>query len=199
MGKGTRWGCALGLGALVVGAILVGTSSLALTLTLAKFPAKLFSYNEQAVSERRVERADHTALAREVEAIERSLGTNLSNMPPQEKCFYVEATSTAPILSNERFFPIWRAPANLSLVELYCETVGGTSVLADLAIHHGASPAASVNGSNLSCVPGGSAPQVAFGGQSSIAKGDRLEVALGQVTGSVQSLMFCWVFRATGS
>ncbi len=164
--------------------------------TPAKFPGKLYTYVEDLSA--KVTRQDFSGLAREVEAVQRALGVNLSNLPPESHCFWLQGTATAPILSNERFNAVWTAPTDGAIIEITGEIFGGTSVLADLGIRHAQQSPVSVNGANLSFVPGGIPPQAVFSGQTNMLKGDRLDVALGQVSGVPTSATICWLFARTG-
>jgi hypothetical protein len=105
-------------------------------------------------------------------------------IPPE--CAYIEDPVT-----DEDFFTLWRAPAALTITEIYCEVTGGTSVLLDLEVDDGTPTG--VNGSNITCTTSGVADST-LGGDDGMADGDRLDLALSTVTGSVDSLSVCWEF-----
>jgi len=91
--------------------------------------------------------------------------------------------------TGAEFYTIWRAPVAVTLTELYCEVTGGTSVLADLEIDDGTPTG--VNGSDLTCSTSG-VTDSSLAGDVTMAAGDRLDLDLGTVSGSVTQMSFCW-------
>lgn len=89
--------------------------------------------------------------------------------------------------SDQEFYTVWIAPAAFTITSIYCEMSGGTSVAADFEIDDG-SPTG-VNGSNITC--DASETDSSLAGDTSMASGDKLDVDLGTVTGSVTQFSIC--------
>lgn len=158
--------------------------------TAAKFPSQLFTYADPPG--RTVRLLEFAAQGREIEAMQRTLGTNLANIPAPMPCAYIEAPPTLHVGDTKPAF--WPAPRNLHLTAISCELIGGTSVQLDLAIRHLDNAPVSVTGANISCVPGQGVPYTALGGQTAMQEGDRLDVNIGTVVGSPTALRLCWKY-----
>jgi hypothetical protein len=91
-------------------------------------------------------------------------------------------------VTNEDFFSIWRAPAAVTITEIYCKATGGTSVLFDIANNSSA-----VNGSEVSCTTGGTTDS-SMGGDATVVDGELIDANLGVVTGSVDAVSLCFEY-----
>jgi hypothetical protein len=91
-------------------------------------------------------------------------------------------------VTNEDFFSIWRAPAAVTITEIYCKATGGTSVLFDFANNSSA-----VNGSEVSCTTGGTTDS-SMGGDATVVDGELIDANLGVVTGSVDAVSLCFEY-----
>ena len=100
-----------------------------------------------------------------------------------EVCIYIEDPVTA-----EQFETVWRAPTAVTAVEIYCEATGGTSVGFDFNVDDG-SPAG-INGSDIVCTTSGVTDST-FAGDTTLADGDRLDIDIGTVSGTVDAISFC--------
>ena len=191
MGNGwMRWvsGGLLVVALLVLGRVLDAAPS-------ARFPGDLFTYCDPAG--RKVQLFDFAALGREVEAMQRVLGKNLTNLPRGQGQFYAEATTSQPFVVSEPHTAVWSAPGAITLTKISCEVTGGTSIMADLAIRRGSASPVSVNGANLLCPPGG-ATYTNLGGQTAMNEGDRIDVNIGGVTGTPASFRITWQYGIAG-
>ena len=149
----------------------------------AQFPLTLFTYTEPVGP---ITKADFSQLGEEVAAIEQALGTNLRNIVTQDaRCFVLESPS-----SSETFENVWIAPYDLTVSELYCEITSGTSVEADVEIDDG-NPNG-VNGANIVCNSAG--VTVTPAGDTTALQGERFDLALGTVTGSVAQVAMCMTY-----
>jgi hypothetical protein len=92
-------------------------------------------------------------------------------------------------VTDEDWFTVWRAPTAVTLVEIYCEVTGGTSVAFDFQLDDGAPTA--VNGSEITCTTSGVTDSTLGGSDVNMADGDRLDVLQGTVTGSVTQASYC--------
>lgn len=100
-----------------------------------------------------------------------------------EECWYLEDPVT-----DEELYTVWRAPVALTVDELYCEVTGGTSVEADLEIDDGTPTG--INGSVITCTTSG-VTDGTLAGDVNAAAGDRIDIDLGTVTGTVTSFSIC--------
>lgn len=90
--------------------------------------------------------------------------------------------------SDQEVYNVWIAPAAFTITSIKCESTGGTSVLADFEIDDG-SPTG-VNGSNITCTTS-LVTDATLSGDTTLAAGDRLDLDLGTVTGSVTQFSIC--------
>lgn len=107
-------------------------------------------------------------------------------LPTHSLCAYIEDPVTA-----EEFYTIWRAPAAVTVTEIYCEATGGTSVALDLEVDDGTPTG--VNGSDITCTTSGVTDST-FAGDATLADGNRLDLDFGTVTGSVDAISVCWEY-----
>ena len=174
MGRG-RWG-------LVVVATLA--FSVVAAWGVAVFPNALYVYREPADV---IRKSDFSPVAQEVEAIERTLGVGLENIARvHAPCYRLDGP-----VAGETLETIWTAPYAGRIVEVTCDATGANSqALFDLQVDDG-TPA-------LLGVPGSCATAVATftpASGATMAKGDRLDLVLGDIVGSVSRLSVCWVFQ----
>ena len=94
--------------------------------------------------------------------------------------------------STEDFNSIWRAPAALTITEIYCEVTNGTSVAFDF-VNRGVG---GVNGSDVTCDTAGTTESSLGGGAAlSVADGGLIDVNLGTVTGAVDAVSLCFEYN----
>jgi hypothetical protein len=91
-------------------------------------------------------------------------------------------------VTDEDFISVWRAPAAVTISEVYCETVGGSSVLFDYANDDSA-----VNGSEISCTTSGTTDST-MGGDATVAVSGLIDVNIGAVTGPVEAVSLCFEY-----
>jgi len=91
-------------------------------------------------------------------------------------------------LTNEDFFSIWRAPAAVTITEIYCEATSGTSVLFDFA-----NGGIAVNGSEISCTTIGTTDS-SLSGAVTVLESGLIDANLGVVTGSVDAVSLCFEY-----
>lgn len=101
------------------------------------------------------------------------------------ECFPLYAP-TDTITGTDSIQSLWRAPAAITITEVWCETDTGT-VSADLQIDDG-SPA-DIMGADLVCDTSGETDSSSLTG--SMADGDRLDLAITSVASSPTRLTFC--------
>ena len=90
--------------------------------------------------------------------------------------------------SSAQYPTVWIAPVAVTITSIYCEVTAGTSVAADVNVDDGTP--AGVNGSDITCDTTGVTDST-LAGDTGMAAGDRLDVDIGTVTGSVTNFSIC--------
>ena len=175
MGRGRRrwvWGLTL---ALAIGGVASGA---------ARFPDALYVYVEPSDVIRKIH---FSPVAEEVEAIERTLGVGLGNIARvHAPCFGFEAPTTG--LEET----IWTAPYAGRITEVRCDATGvNSATLFDLQVDDGTPTPMGLPGSCQTSVEAFTPAS----GAGVMAKGDRLDLIIGDVIGDVKRISVCWVFQ----
>jgi len=96
--------------------------------------------------------------------------------------------------TDDEWYTVWRAPTAVTITEIYCEVTGGTSVVFDFEIDDGA--ITGVNGSAVTCTTSGVTDST-MGGDAAMADGDKMDLDMGTVTGTVTQASFCFEYTIT--
>jgi len=100
-------------------------------------------------------------------------------------CMYIEE----PLLFSESFDSIWRAPASLTITEMFCERFGGTTVSFNL--NNGGSD---VHTSAIACADGGGTSLDNPAGSASVSEDDMIDVDLSSIAGPPDAVSICFKF-----
>jgi hypothetical protein len=98
-------------------------------------------------------------------------------------CLYVENPTI-----DEDLLTVWRAPAAVTITEIFCKATGGSSVLFDFA-----NDGATVNGAEIDCSTVGTT-EASPGGDATVADGGLLDVNIGTVSGAVAAVSLCFEY-----